>query len=119
MSKAKLPEQRLEALLAGLQLSQHQWQHLKEHGGRDPFWPDGANMNLERHHIIAYKRDIREHCQLYGLPEPEECYIPTPPEVDDGYMAELGTDRAEKLRAFHRKLNHSDLSYDEEQTELI
>lgn len=119
MSKAELPEQRLEALLAGLRLSQHQWQHLKEHGGRDPFWPDGANMNLERHHIIAYKRDIREHCQRYGLTVPEECYIPTPPEVDEQYMAELGTDRAEKLRAFHGKLNHSDLSYDEEQTELV
>ena len=76
-------------------------------------------MNLVRNHIISYKRDIREHCQLYGLPVPEECYIPIPPEVDGRYMAELGTDRVEKLRAFHGKLNHNDLSYDAEQTELV
>ena len=119
MAKKRTPEQQLETLRANLQHSQSEWQFLKEHGGQDPFWPDGVNMNLVRNHIISYKRDIREHCQLYGLPVPEECYIPTPPEVDGGYMAELGTNRAEKLRVFHGKLNHNDLFYDAEQTELI
>ena len=43
----------------------------------------------------------------------------TPAEVDEQYMAELGTDRAEKLRAFHGKLNHNAVFYDAEQTELV
>ena len=32
------------------------WNHILQNGAGDPFWEDGANMNLVRNHIIYYKR---------------------------------------------------------------
>ena len=31
------------------------WNHILQNGAGDPFWEDGANMNLVRNHIIYYK----------------------------------------------------------------
>lgn len=36
------------------------WNHLREHGGSDPFWSDGVNMNLVRNHIIYHLMKIQE-----------------------------------------------------------
>ena len=49
------------------------------------FWADGVNMNLTRNHIIYYKMRLRELCKDGNLPE--EYYLPTPPEVDNNYLA--------------------------------
>lgn len=59
------------------------WDYLKEHGGSDPFWSDGSNMELVRSHIMYYKSKIEEQ----GEPYPEIYYRDTPPEVDRNYMA--------------------------------
>lgn len=67
------------------------WQDLYEHGGRDPFWSDGCNLNLVRNHIFYYKRMIEEDFPLYMA---HELYQrPLPPEVDQHYMA-----RADEIR---------------------
>ena len=44
-------------------------------------------MNLTRNHILSYKREIREICEENSIPLPEEYYFPTPPEIDNNYMA--------------------------------
>lgn len=48
------------------------WNHILQNGAGDPFWEDGANMNLVRNHIIYYKRQ----CEAELLPEeyPEEYF---------------------------------------------
>ncbi len=71
------------------------WKYLQEHGGSDPFWPDGCNMNLVRNHVIYAKRK----CEDMLMPEqyPEEYYLATPPEVDNDFMA-----RKEEIAAHAR-----------------
>lgn len=72
------------------------WKDLKEHGGSDPFWPDGVNMNLVRNHVMAFKRE----CESQLSPEeyPPEYHLETPPVVSSDYMA-----RSEEIRANAKK----------------
>lgn len=80
MSKRTEPD-----LVAQLQERFRCWDALCEYGGSDPFYADGVNMNLVRNHIIYYKRQIKEQ---YGDGElPEIYHRPTPPEVDNDYVA--------------------------------
>ena len=77
--------------LAELEKDYAHWQALYDHGGSDPTWPDGVNLNLVRNHIYHYKRQIEETCPLYIS---HELYQrPLPPEVDKDYMA-----RADEIR---------------------
>lgn len=81
-----------------------QWQHIRQYGCQDPFWADGVNMNLVRNHIIYFKEILSRHIggqmtledgfEVEGLP-------PTPPIVDDDYMALNGryADRLVSRRA--------------------
>ena len=59
-----------EKLGKELRDSYERWNHILQNGAGDPFWKDGANMNLVRNHIIHYKRQ----CEAELLPEeyPEE-----------------------------------------------
>lgn len=60
------------------------WEYLKIHGGSDPFWADGVNMNLVRNHIIYSKKMIEElEPEVY----PEAYLKETPLEVNPDYMA--------------------------------
>lgn len=95
------------------------WKALKEFGCNDPFWPDGMNMNLTRNHIIYAKTEIMRICTEENIPVPEEYYLPTPPVVDDSYMASLKDPRTEKLRQYESALTHRKISYNENQTELV
>ncbi len=78
-------EQQIKQLSKELVEELKHWQYLREHGCQDPFWADGVNMNLTRNHIIYYKMRLLELCPDGNLPE--EYYLPTPPEVDDNYLA--------------------------------
>jgi hypothetical protein len=40
------------------------WNYLYTHGGQDPFWADGCNMNLTRDHIANIKMQMEEAGQL-------------------------------------------------------
>lgn len=79
-----------EDLSGGLLESFERWEYLKEHGGSDPFYADGANMNLVRNHILYYKgRMVEEYGADYGK-YPEVFYREVPPEVREDYMARAG-----------------------------
>ena len=82
------PEQEISQLCKDMAKELGHWKYLREYGGQDPFWSDGANMNLNRNHIIYYKMRLRELCPDGNLPE--EYFLPTPPEVDDNYLAPKG-----------------------------
>jgi len=72
------------------------WDFLYQHGGSDPTWSDGVNLNLVRNHIIYYKKLIKDSCpdSVY----PDIYYRDTPPEVDQNYMA-----RADEIRTNAQK----------------
>lgn len=64
------------------------WNHLKKNGGTDPFWPDGANMNLVRNHISHDQGKLRELCKEQKVrPCPIEVRIKSPPHVTEQYCA--------------------------------
>lgn len=78
----------------GLELQQSfdRWYDLYEHGGSDPLWEDGVNLNLVRNHILYYRRQLEEHPTLFGFPD--AYYKDVPPVVDNSYMA-----RSDEIRA--------------------
>lgn len=84
-SQKQILEQQIKQLRENIVQDLKHWQYLREHGCQDPFWADGVNMNLTRNHIIYYKMRLRELCEAGSLPE--EYYLPTPPEVDNNYLA--------------------------------
>ena len=81
---------------AELQATFDRWEHYRRHGGSDPFYEDGYNMNLLRNHIMHYKRQIAENAPIEHLPA--IYHRDTPPEVDNKYMA-----RKEEIRAAAQK----------------
>ncbi|MGB8454501.1 MAG: hypothetical protein WCD89_19500 [Anaerocolumna sp.] len=75
-----------------------QWEHLYRHGGGNPFWSDGGNLNLVRNHILHYKNQLKEKNHI-----PEIFYKETPPEVDQNYMTrteEIRVNAVKSLRAY-------------------
>lgn len=86
MGKKKEKENLVEKMADSFQ----RWESLMEHGGSDPFYADGTNMNLVRNHIMYYKsRMVDEYGADYEK-YPEVFYRELPPEVDDSYMARAG-----------------------------
>ena len=84
--KGMTPEKLMEQLVEDLTRELGHWTSVYEHGCQDPFWPDGTNLNLTLNHIIYDKKMILALCEIKAMSIPEECMIPTPPEVDNGYM---------------------------------
>lgn len=70
-----------ENLAGELASSFAQWEYLKEHGGSDPFYADGTNMNLVRNHIMYYKNRMVEEYGADYEKYPEIFYRELPPEV--------------------------------------
>ena len=96
------------------------WKHLQEHGCNDPLWPDGCNMNLVRNHVISYKIEIRQICEESGFALPEEYYLPTPPEVDNDYMAnQKQKERVKRLIQQGHHLTRKKIKYDECQLSIF
>ena len=62
------------------------WGEIAEHGCGDPFWEDGANMNIIRNHIIYYKKQLISKAEKENAPIPQEVFWALPPEVPDTYM---------------------------------
>ena len=84
------PEDELGKLVRDLTEEILDWKAIHEYGCRDPFWPDGVNLNLVRNHCIYYHRRINEICVEFSLPLPDILTSPIPDEVDDDYMAPKG-----------------------------
>lgn len=76
-------------------------------------------MNLTRNHIIYAKRQISDICERHGISLPEEMYLPTPPEVDNYYMANLKQKRRVELIGHHEKITTKKNKYAEEQMTLF
>lgn len=103
-----IPPERMTAMQIRAQLDDefHRWDDIAKHGCSDPFWPDGANMNLTRNHIIHWYRLLREK-----MVEPVQLTMfdagmdltrerPLPPEVSNDYMVRGGRypDRLNKVK---------------------
>lgn len=84
MAKKSRKEQ-VEELYQKLEESYDRWNDLYTHGGSDPFWPDGVNLNLIRNHISHYKSQIQ---QIEGAEQREVLFRPLPEKVDKDYMAD-------------------------------
>lgn len=77
-------------------------------------------MNLLRNHIIYAKRRITELCEENGIAIPETFYLPTPPEVDDDYMANLNQkERVNRLKEQGSRLKRKKNDFDDTQTTLF
>lgn len=87
---------RKEQLAEVIRESYEQWKRLWENGGKDPFWTDGANLNLVRNHIIYGRRLCEEELQEGDYPE--EYYLPIPEKVHQDLMVKSDEIR-EKVRA--------------------
>ena len=78
---------RAEELQENLQKDFQRWEYLNTHGGSDPLYEDGFNMNIVRNHIIYDKRKCQE--ELEEKYYPKEFFRETPPQVDNYYMARM------------------------------
>lgn len=86
-----MKKSRASELKESLRDNFNRWQHLYEHGGNDPFWEDGVNLNLVRNHILYDKRLCEEELQPGEYPE--EYFKEAPQEVESHFMA-----RAEEIK---------------------
>lgn len=82
------PQEDLRCICRDIREEARQWENIREGRGWDPSWPDGVNLNLIRRHIIHGMDRAAEVCMKHGLPLPEECLLPVPPEVDSAFMAD-------------------------------
>ena len=111
--RQKTQEQEIQELCNDIRQEIAHWEDLNEHGGNDPFWPDGVNMNLTRNHVIYAKQRMAGICGERGIQLPGEMYLPTPPEVDNNYMASLRQkERVNRLRQCGDKLTTKRNKYD-------
>lgn len=85
------------------------WDYLYQHGGQDPFWSDGANLNLVRSQIMGVKKQIEEECPL--LAGMDICTREIPPEVPHEYMARSDEIRANARKAQELFANNSNLAW--------
>lgn len=108
---AKKKEKQKEDLAAELEESYAQWEHLKEHGGSDPFYADGVNLNLVRNHIIYYKRKLLERYGADKEKYPEAFYRELPPEADPDYMVRAGEIRDGAAQALECYLSDPNFLY--------
>lgn len=97
MSKYIPPERMTEAQIREeVNREFRRWNTLADGGCHDPHWPDGANMNLVRNHIIYWysllqkKLSAPVQLSLFGACETLEGERPIPPEVPDRYMVRGG-----------------------------
>jgi len=119
----KSPKQSVDEMVGAIRRTIANWKNSKENGCNDPGWPDGANMNLLRNHLVHYKRQIREICMANDLPLPLEAYTPDLPYTDCNYFAKPESDRARRImsRPSWQCYNHEPTGgeYDERQLSLF
>lgn len=87
------------------------WEYLREHGGSDPFYADGTNMNLVRNHILYYKSQMMQEYGAAYEKYPDIFYQDTPPEVNNSYMARTGEIRDKAAEALELCLSDRNFKY--------
>lgn len=110
----KAIQKRLERAAKGITESIKRWNNLFDHGGSDPVYPDGVNMNLIRNHIRFFKHEIEVICEETGLAIPDEYRLPTPPYIDNNYFARPESERAKRImsRPSWQCYNHERIGID-------
>lgn len=56
----KTPDQKKRSKQLGKEIrdSRKRYEDLRVHGGSDPFWSDGVNMNLCRNHVMYFRKQV-------------------------------------------------------------
>ena len=112
--------QEIEENCANVRERVSHWIDLRDNGCNDPFWEDGMNMNLVRNHVLYHQGIVRGICDNLAIPYPAELFIPVPPKVPNTYMADLKSERADKLRNYwKRELVHITVEYDPNERQLF
>lgn len=106
---AKKKEQ--EDLAKELAESYERWEYLRDHGGSDPSYADGVNMNLVRNHILYYKARMAERYGRDYEKYPDAFYRDLPPEVNENYMARAGEIKDGAARALESYLSDPNFRY--------
>ena len=117
--KKKTPEQQLKDLCKEIRDKIDHWEDINQNGCNDPFWSDGSNMNLTRNHILYDKQQITQICEEYGFSIPEERFLPTPPKVNDYYMASLKQKRRVEMIGHPERITTMRNMYDRTQLSLF
>ena len=118
--KQRTAEEELQSICENILDEIKRWKSISQNGCNDPAWPDGANMNLLRNHIIYYKTKLYDLCEECGFKLPDEYYLPIPPEVNNCYMAGLKQKgRVERLKKYGNKLKTTETKYDDGQMSLF
>lgn len=92
-----------------IQRSLERYTELKEHGGSDPFYADGANMNLCRNHVIYFRKRIE--AELDPEYYPAEYSWEIPEKVNNNYMANSDQIRRRAERTLEVLKNNKDFQY--------
>lgn len=88
----KTPDQKKRSKQLGKEIrdSRKRYEDLRVHGGSDPFWSDGANMNLCRNHVMYFRKQVETELDPENYPE--EYFLEIPAEVSV-QRARSGSDR--------------------------
>jgi hypothetical protein len=118
-NRKKSPEQEIKQYAAQIVHESKDWEYINKNGCNDPNWPDGENMNLVRNHILYFKNEIFEICVKNDIALPDAYFVPTPPEVDSYYMANLTQkERVKHLRRLGDKLTRGQNKFDNQQMKI-
>lgn len=84
----KTPDQKKRSKQLGKEIrdSRKRYEDLRAHGGSDPFWSDGVNMNLCRNHVMYFRKQVETELDPENYPE--EYFLEIPAEVSVHYMAD-------------------------------
>lgn len=107
----KTPDQKKRSKQLGKEIrdSRKRYEDLRVHGGSDPFWSDGVNMNLCRKHVIYLRNRVETDLD----PEyyPDEYGLEIPEEVDNNYMADPDGIRSRTKAALEVLKENQDFQY--------
>lgn len=107
--KVKKEEQKRIRLEKTLIEEHERWQELYKHGGADPHWPDGTNLNLVRNHILWSREKMEEELEPGQFPK---CYFwEVPPKVPADYMADADGIRRDARKTLETVTKHPDFAY--------
>ena len=89
--------------------SRKRYEDLRVHGGSDPFWSDGANMNLCRNHVMYFRKQVETELDPENYPE--EYFLEIPAEVSVHYMADPDGIRSRSTAALEVLKENQDFQY--------
>lgn len=107
----KTPDQKKRSKQLGKEIrdSKKRYEDLRVHGGSDPFWSDGVNMNLCRNHVMYFRKQVETELDPENYPE--EYFLEIPAEVSVHYMADPDGIRSRSTAALEVLKENQDFQY--------